>query len=520
MKNKKTIGVLAAIGGLLVIGLIALLLLGSKSFKVVFDSDGGTQIPQQEVKKGKLATKPDNPKKDGYVFVQWEYDGNEFDFDQPIEQDYTLVARYKEAVSNKHKVTITVDGKKQTIEVSKLTETDIDKLFPPKTGYVLKLYADGKEYDISTPLKGDVELTGQYEKVSNYTVTFNSDGGTKVASQTVAPGKKAKEPADPTKEAYIFDGWYLNNTKYDFSEEVKKNITLVAKWKEDPNVKRYTVTFETDGGTKVNSQRIIENKTVTKPANPTKPGHKFIEWQLDGKAYDFKTKVTKDITLKAKWEQIVTYTVTFLTDGGTSVATQTVEKGKTATKPTNPTKSGSTFVEWRLNGSTYNFSTPVTANIELTAVWEREKAKYTVTFKDGNNVIATQTVTEGSTVTRPNNPTKSGYTFRAWTLNGSTYNFSTPVTGNITLEATWDEEVVPDRYTIKFTKVDNYSPDSNVTVYKNGSAISVSKIKKMSGTVIWEAGDASVSNSDIANQSSFKIVLTSGEEVTATVVTN
>ena len=512
MKNKKTIGVLAAIGGLLVLGLIALLLLGGKSYKVIFDSDGGTQIPQQEVKKGKTATKPEDPEKKGYEFVQWEYDGTEFDFDQPIEQDYTLVARYKEAVSNKHKVTITVDGKKKELEVSKLTQEDIEKLYPPKAGYEFKLYANGKEYDIDTPLTEDVVLTGKYEKVANYTVKFNSDGGTAVASQTIAPGGKVKEPTDPTKEAYVFEGWYLNNTKYDFSSEVKKSFTLVAKWTEDPNVKRYTVTFDSDGGSKVNSQKVIENKTVTKPANPTRTGYKFIEWQLNGTAYNFSTKVTKDITLKAKWEQVITYKVTFNSDGGSSVATQTIEKGKTATKPANPTRSGYTFIGWQLNGSTYNFSTPVTANIELTAVWEREKAKYTVTFNsNGGTAVANQTITEGSTVSRPSNPTRSGFTFKAWTLNGSNYDFSTPVTSDLTLTATWTEIV---NYTVRITRVDNYSPDSKLTVYKNGTQITYNAIKFTDGTPI-PGGVTKTSN--LQGETQFIVVLTSGEEVTATV---
>ena len=73
-----------------------------------------------------------------------------------------------------------------------------------------------EEYDLSEPLTSDIELTGKYEKVSSYTIKFNSNGGSSVASQSVLFNQKVTEPVAPTKEAFIFDGWYLNNTKYDF----------------------------------------------------------------------------------------------------------------------------------------------------------------------------------------------------------------------------------------------------------------------------------------------------------------
>ena len=64
------------------------------------------------------------------------------------------------------------------------------------------------------------------------------------------------------------------------------------------------------------------------------------------------------------------YTVTFNSNGGSSVASQQVTSGSYVSKPTNPSKTGHTFVEWQLNGQKFNFSTPITSNITLTAIWQ------------------------------------------------------------------------------------------------------------------------------------------------------
>ena len=75
-----------------------------------------------------------------------------------------------------------------------------------------------------------------------------------------------------------------------------------------PEEKKYTVTFNTDGGSEITSKEINEGEKVTKPADPTKEGYKFVKWQLNGEDYDFEKIVTGDIELKAVWEKIV-YTI-------------------------------------------------------------------------------------------------------------------------------------------------------------------------------------------------------------------
>jgi len=138
------------------------------------------------------------------------------------------------------------------------------------------------------------------------------------------------------------------------------------------------------------------------------------------------------------------YTVIFDSAGGSAVASQTVRSGNTAYQPTNPTRTNYTFNYWKLNGVQYNFNTPVTGNITLVADWTYVPPTITVTFNsDGGSAVASQTIQAGTTPTRPTNPTKSGYTFNYWKLNGVQYNFDVALSSNTTLVADWTHNPQP-----------------------------------------------------------------------------
>lgn len=158
-----------------------------------------------------------------------------------------------------------------------------------------------------------------------------------------------------------------------------------------------------------------------------------------------------------------TYTVSFDLNGGSgSIPSQNVKQGYNVVKPpSNPTRSGYTFVEWQYNGSAYNFGASVNSDITLKAKWIATGAPtdvyHTVSFnldggtskkKDGvssgyNTQIAPKQVLSGETVAEPNKPYKYSphATFDGWLLNGKPYDFSTPVTSDITLTAKWVNKV-------------------------------------------------------------------------------
>lgn len=299
--------------------------------------------------------------------------------------------------------------------------------------------------------------------------------------------------------------------------------------------KKYTVTFNTDGGSKIESVEVEENKTLEKPENPTKKGYTFDKWMLNNKEYDFDTKVTKDITLKATWKkeetkpaEEVKYTVKFDSNGGSNVASQTVVKGNKVTKPADPTRDGYTFIEWQLDNKAYNFNSTVTKNITLKATWKKieetkpvEEVKYTVSFdSNGGSSVASQTIVKGNKVTKPADPTRSGYTFAGWTLNGNSYDFNTPVNGDITLKANWKEVVVAKTYTATIETVDPYSPDRYITIKENGVAIKIAKLMYTDNVEIICAINGtkiSVAYADINGESAFKVQLLDGSIVTAKV---
>ena len=211
----------------------------------------------------------------------------------------------------------------------------------------------------------------------NYTVSF-VDGDNELSTLDVKDNSLVKQPADPVKDGYIFAGWYADSalTKtFDFKNtKITENTTIYAKFvsKDD----KFTVSFNTDGGSSVASQTVNAGEKVTKPADPTKANNVFAGWYCDAnltEAYDFNAPVLSDLTLYAKWTAASgTYTVTFNTNGGSAVPSQTVKAGEQAVKPANPTKANSNFAGWYTDAqltTQYNFNSPVNANITLYAKW-------------------------------------------------------------------------------------------------------------------------------------------------------
>lgn len=165
------------------------------------------------------------------------------------------------------------------------------------------------------------------------TVTFESNGGTEVPSQTVQYGEKVKKPEDPIREGYHLEGWYrdLDRTqKWDFHKDtVKGNMTLYANWAEGVAAGSATwwiiggvgllalllillallgkkkVRFETSGGTELEAVSVKRGSVIGEVMTPTKPGAVFGGWYADQaltKPWDTqKDPVRSNMTLYARW---------------------------------------------------------------------------------------------------------------------------------------------------------------------------------------------------------------------------
>jgi uncharacterized repeat protein (TIGR02543 family) len=131
---------------------------------------------------------------------------------------------------------------------------------------------------------------------NQYTITFDSNGGSAVASITQDYNTTVSAPNEPTKEGYTFNNWYLDNELtqvYTFTTMPAENITLYAKW----TINQYTITFESNGGSAVASITQDYNTTVSAPNEPTKEGCVFNGWSQVIPA----TMPSENITIQPFW---------------------------------------------------------------------------------------------------------------------------------------------------------------------------------------------------------------------------
>lgn len=310
---------------------------------------------------------------------------------------------------------------------------------------------------------------------AGYIVTFDTAGGSAVASQSVTGGRTAVKPADPVREGYTFGGWYMDSAltaAYDFALPVTGNLTLYAKWDTVSSV-TCKVVFQTNGGNAITEQTVRTGEKVTKPEDPVKSGFEFAGWYTDSflkKTYDFDVAVTQDITLYARWRNTgngsaggstyvpstnpspspspIVYTVTFDSNGGSTVASQTVTAGEKAVKPEDPAREGYTFAGWfedEALSKAFDFSASLSSSLTLYAKYIPLVIYYEVAFvsngvSDAENMPSVQTVKSGEYAMVPSAPIRSGYTFNGWYIDEELtheYDFKTVVAANITLYAKW-----------------------------------------------------------------------------------
>ena len=162
-------------------------------------------------------------------------------------------------------------------------EKEMALSFPVITqdGYVLAgWYTDSslqQPYQVSTKVAENMTLYAKWT-ANSYTITFDTDGGTDVASQTVKHGGTAEKPADPTRSRYDFDGWFLNGEKFDFGTPIAGDITLTAQWSKESSGSSggsssgYTVSVDSGkhGSVTVSPKSAKKGTTVTITVKPDK----------------------------------------------------------------------------------------------------------------------------------------------------------------------------------------------------------------------------------------------------------
>jgi len=447
-------------------------------YSVSFNSNGGSGVSSISVVGNALVTEPAAPTKTGYTFAGWYSDGNlttDFSFTTPIAADTTLYAKW-----NINSYTVSFDGNGGSAIADQAVNYNgtatLPAVAPTKTGYTFAgWYSDSElttAFSFTTPITADTTLYAKWN-INSYTVSFDSNGGSAVADQTVDYNGVTTLPAAPTKTGYKFTGWYSDsglNTAFLFTTPITADTTLYAKW----NINNYTVSFDSNGGSAVADQAVNYNGTATLPAAPTKTGYTFAGWYSDGNlttVFPFTTLITANTTLYAKWN-INSYTVSFDSNGGSAIANQAVNYNGTATLPAvAPTKTGYTFAGWYSDNeltTAFLFTTPITADTTLYAKWNINS--YTVSFNsNGGTSVADQTVDYNGTATLPvAAPTKTGYTFAGWYSDNeltTAFLFTTPITADTTLYAKWNIN----NYTVSFDS-NGGSAVADQAVNYNGTA--------------------------------------------------
>lgn len=436
---------------------------------ITFESNGGSKVEYDlEYSEGGI-TPPDAPEKDYYVFAGWYLDAkfeNAYDFNTLPQSTCTLYAKWTPA---EYTINYVLYGgtNNENNPATYTVEDAVTFAAPSKTGYVFNGWYLNSQFTgalverITLGSHGEITVYASFS-VNEYTITFNTNGGTTVAAITQNYGTEVTAPASPSKTGYRFAGWYADaelNTPYAFTTIPAEDITVYAKW----TIVEYEIVYNLDGGT--NNENNPGTYTVEDAvtfAAPSKLGYEFAGWFSDA---DYKNAIASlsvgsygDIEVFAKWN-IIEYSIEYVTADGAeneNPLTYTVETD--VTELLDAVLKGHTFNGWYSDENCTQAVTTfgggsvgdITLYAKFTAntydVWMdgSEAASATVTF-DLNGASGTapaaQTVTETDTLTYPEVPERSGYVFGGWYANkdceGELYDFSGLVGGDITLYAKW-----------------------------------------------------------------------------------
>ena len=349
------------------------------NYSVSFNTKGGNSIANVNANYNTKITVPTALTKNGFVFAGWYADStylNTWNFATAlVTKDTTLFAKWMASV------TFSVQGGSNIDAILADINTTIAAPSNPfKTGYTFVGWYKDITYTSVWDFASDIVVfdTTLFAKwtINNYTVSFDSKGGTSITDINADYNTKISAPEAPSLTGYTFTGWYKDATYssvWNFeSDVIILDRTLYAKWA----INSYTLSFDSKGGSSVSSIKINYNTSIAAPSKPTLLGYSFIAWYKDStyvNAWNFSTdKITSDTTLYAKWS-INSYTVSFDSKGGTTIADINADYNTKISAPSSPTLLGYTFEGWFKEASLineWNFTSDiVTADTNLYAKW-------------------------------------------------------------------------------------------------------------------------------------------------------
>nr|MCR4805325.1 InlB B-repeat-containing protein [Clostridia bacterium] len=336
------------------------------------------------------------------------------------------------------------------------------ELAATREGYTFRgWYKDAaftERYDFATPVEEALTLYAKWD-INYYRVEFDACGGSPTPPPVLTPyWDTVSEPEAPAREGGVFCGWYTDpeyNNVYDFSRHVTGPLTLYAKW----DIPIYTVYFQNKGiGTKPPVQKVVYGETAARPEDPSQDGYIFGGWWIDGAEYDFAAPVKRNLTLWAKWTKQCT--ITFDAGGGSgTMAPVTALQGDSYIAPecTFTPPANKRFVYWSVSTDLYykhpGQQVSISDDTVFTAVWDYVPTR-SVTFNmngHGEQIPPVWVELNTALAEPPEAPSEEGWTFTGWYTTKSAadsassaylYDFSKPVTNNVTLYAGWQDNTL------------------------------------------------------------------------------
>ena len=326
-------------------------------YTITFDTNGGNEIDSITLDYGTEITAPDNPTRKGYTFKGWD---KEIPETMPAE-NITVKAQWE---INHYTITFDTNGGSEIAPITQDYGTEITAPDnPTRKGYTFK----GWDKEIPETMPADnITVKAQWE-INQYTITFDTNGGSEIAPITQDYGTEITAPDKPTRKGYTFKGWDKEIPETMPAE----NMTVKAQWE----INQYTIAFDTNGGSEIAPITQDYGTEITTPDNPTRKGYTFKGWDKEIP----ETMPAENITVKAQWE-INKYTITFDTNGGSEIAPITQDYGTEITAPDNPARKGYTFRGWDKEIP----ETMPAENLTITARW-RDTEKPTGEIIIGTN---------------------------------------------------------------------------------------------------------------------------------------
>jgi uncharacterized repeat protein (TIGR02543 family) len=322
------------------------------------------------------------------------------------------------------------------------------------TGWFSEPYG-GTPYAWPYTATGNVMMYAQWQEnatpPAQYTITFDSRGGSTVGAITANAGAPVAQPADPERGDYSFTGWFnapSGGMQYAWPYTLTWDVMMYAQWQENTTPPaQYTITFDSRGGSTVGAIMANEGAPVAKPENPTRTGYTFNGWYNaanGGTAYTWPYTLTGNVTMHAQWT-VTTYTISFNSRGGSDAGAIAANAGTPVAKPVDPTRAGYTFNGWydTANGGTaHTWPYTLTGNVTMHAQWTA--ISYNITYNNLNgasNANPANYTIEDSAITLTT-LTLANYQFGGW-YESPTFS-GTPVTsisagsmGDKTFYAKW-----------------------------------------------------------------------------------